>query len=470
MIVDLEPLEGQTAYRNRFTQPGYLINFLSDRAKLMGIVAGGVMILVLLYLLLAPRAYTGKSMVLIDARKQEAVTNNPVMSGFEPDAPIVESELQMLTSRGLAEQVGKDLGLDRNAAFLAPSAGVLQFVKNIVSGGNAPDDPGRAMTDRLLGGLKANRVGTSYAIQISWKGDDPTLAARVANQYAKRYIINQIDVKDSATSEVNIKLRNRLGEIRQQLSQAEARLLAYKQRTGLVSAMDPANNSLAIAGLNEQLALSRAQAAEQQALLAAAQRQGGAAAPAAQASPAVQAIRAQSALVEAQAAQINARYGPDHPLVQQVNQQRSEINRLLNQEIGRSISAAREAARASATAAAQRAGSSQSSLSTVQGQFGANTAATARLAALEREVAGLAALYQSYLGRFNETGAGVGLQTPDARIISRAVPSLSASSPNIALTLALGILLAAFAAIGAAIIAELLLFLKLKRQENDVVA
>lgn len=469
MIVDLEPLEGQAAYRNRFTQPGYLINFLSDRARLMGIVAGGVMILVLLYLLLAPREYTGKSMVLIDARKQEAMTNDPVMSGVEPDAPIVESELQMITSRGLAEQVGKDLGLDRNAAFLAPSTGVLQFLKNILSDGG-PEDAGRVMTDRLLGGLKASRVGTSYAIQISWKGDDPTLAAQVANQYAKRYILNQIDVKDSVTSLVNTKLRDRLGEIRQQLSLAEGRLLAYKQRTGLVSAMDPGNSSLAIAGLNEQLAQSRAQAAEQQALYAAAQRQRGAAAPAAQASPAVQAIRAQSALVEAQSAQINARYGPDHPLVQQVNQQRAEINRLLNQEIGRSVSAAREAARATAMAAAQRAGASQSSLSTVQSQFGANTAASARLAALEREVTGLATLYQSYLGRFNETGAEVGLQSPDARVISRAVPSLSASSPNIALTLALGILLAAFAAIGAAIIAELLLFFRLKRQESQIVA
>ena len=469
MIVDLEPLEGQAGLRNRFTQPGYLINFLTDRAKLMAMVAGGVLVLVLLYLLLAPREYTGKSMVLIDPRKQAPVTTDPVMSGLEPDAPIVETELQMITSRGLAEQVGRDLGLHRNPAFLAKSTGVIASIKDLVRG-DAPDDAIRVMTDRLLGGLKASRVGTSYAIQISWKGDDPTLAARVANQYAQRYIIEQIDVKDSATSQANVKLRDRLGEIRQQLADAEARLLAYKQRTGLVSAMDPGNNSLAIAGLNEQLAQARAQAAEQQALLAAAQRQRGATAPAAQASPAVQAIRAQSALVEAQAAQINARYGADHPLVQQVNQQRSEINRLLSQEIGRSITAAREAARATATAAAQRAGSSEASLSSVQGQFGRNSAATAKLAALEREVTGLATLYQSYLGRFNETGAEVGLQTPDARIISRAVPSLAASSPNIALTLALGILLAAFAALGAAIIAELLLFFRLKRQEAEIVA
>ncbi len=470
MIADLEPLAGQAAFRGRFVQPGYMLTFLTERSALMAKVAGGVMILVLLYLLFAPRAYTGKSMVLIDPRKQEAVASAPVMSGLEPDATVVETELQMIQSRSLAEQVGSDLRLDRNAAFVAPQGGMLHSIKELLAGSGNPDDAARAMTDRLLGGLKAQRVGTSYAIQISWTGDDPALAARIANQYAQRYIINQIDVKDSATSEVNRKIRDRLVELRSQLASAEARLLAYKQRTGLASAMDPGNSSLAIAGLNEQLAAARAQAAEQQALLAAAQRQRGAAAPAAQASPAVQAIRAQAATIEAQAAQINARYGPDHPLVQQVNQQRSEVNALLNQEIGRSISAAREAARATATAARQRAGSNQSSLSTVQGQFGANTAATARLAALERQVSGLVTLYQSYLSRYNETGVEIGMQTADARVISRAVPSLGASSPNVALTLALGILLAAFAAFGAAIVAELALFFRLKRQETEVVA
>lgn len=470
MIVDAETLEARSGYRNRFNQPGYLISFLTERARLMAMVAGGVMLLVLLYLLLAPRAYTGKSMVLIDPRKQEAMKSAPVLSGIEPDATIIETELQMLQSRSLAEQVGKDLGLQNDAAFVAPQGGPLHAIKSLLVGDGRPDDADRAMTDRLLGGLKAERVGTSYAIQVNWKGNDPELAARIANQYAQRYITNQIEVKDSATAEVNRKIRDRLGELRSQLTDAEARLLAYKQRSGLISAMDPANSSMTIAALNEQLAAARAQAAEQGALAAAAQRQGGAAAPAAQTSPAVQAIRAQAATIEAQAAQINARYGPDHPLVQQVNDQRAEINRLLDQEIARSVGAARDAARGAASAAAQRAGSNQNSLSMIQGQLGRNNAATVKLAALEREVAGLVTLYQSYLSRYKETGVEVGLQTADARLISRAVPSLAASSPNLALTLALGILLAAFAALGAAVVAELVMLIKARRQEAGLVA
>jgi uncharacterized protein involved in exopolysaccharide biosynthesis len=321
-----------------------------------------------------------------------------------------------------------------------------------------------------MAGLKAERVGTSYAIQISWKGDDPVLASRIANQYAQRYIINQIDVKDSATSEVNRKIRTRLGELRQQLADAEARLLAYKERTGLTTAMDLPNGSMAIARLNEQAAMARAQAAQQQALYAASLRQSGAGSPAAQTSPAVQALRAQAATIDSQAALLNARYGPENPQVIMINDQKREINALLNQEIGRSVAAAREAARAAANAASSQAGSSDASLGTVTGLMGSNTVATAKLAALEREVTGLATLYQTYLGRYNETRVEVGLQTPDARIIGRAVPALSPSSPNIALTLALGIFLAAFAALGAAVAAELLAMLKLKREETPLVA
>ncbi|ATE64604.1 GumC family protein [Rhizorhabdus dicambivorans] len=469
MIVDLEPMEGSPAVRRRFAQPGYLFTFATERARLMGIVAGAVLALVLLYLLLATREYSARSMVIIDPRKQETTKSDPVLSGLEPDATVVETELQMLQSRSLAEQVGKDLGLDRDSSFVEPPSGLLHSLKSMVRGGEE-NDPNRAMTDKLLGGLKVARVGTSYAISINWSGDEPGLAARIANQYAQRYIINQVDTKDSATAQVNSKIRDRLDEIREQLTDAEAKVVAFRQKTGLISAMDPANSSIQISGLGQQMALARAQAAEQAALLAAAQRANGAASPAAQASQVIQALRAQQGGIEARAAELNTRYGPQHPLVQQVAEQQRDIQALIDGEVARANRAAQDAARAAASAAGSRAGSSASSLGAAQGSFAANNVATTRLAELERDAAALTALYQSYLSRYKETGVEVGMQTPDARIISRAVPPFDPSTPNVPLTIALGLLLALFAAIGAAIIAELMLFVKLKRDEAALVA
>ncbi|MBD3762411.1 GumC family protein [Rhizorhabdus sp.] len=468
MIVDLEPMEGSPALQRRFAQPGYIFTFATERARLMGIVAGGVLLLVLLYLLLAPREYSGRSMVIIDPRKQEAIKSDPVLSGLEPDATVVETELQMLQSRSLAEQVGKDLGLDRDADFIAPPSGLLRGLKALIRGGGQTD-PGRGMTDKLLGGLDVARVGTSYAISIGWTGDDPGLAARIANQYAQRYIINQVDTKDSATAQVNSKIRDRLDEIRKQLTDAEARVVAFRQKTGLISAMDPANSSVQIGALGQQAALARAQAAEQAALLAAAQRASGPASPAAQASQAVQTLRAQQGTIEARAAELNTRYGPQHPLVQQVAEQQRDIAAMIDREVALANRGAQDAARAAASAAGSRAGSSASSLGTARGSFAANNVATVRLAELERDAAALTELYQSYLSRYKETGVEVGMQSPDARIISRAVPPFDPSSPNIPLTFALGILLALFAGIGAGIIAELLLFVKLKRNETAFV-
>ena len=465
MIVDLEPMEGTPAVQRRFAQPGYLFTFATERARLMGIVAGSVLLLVLLYLLLAPREYTGRSMVIIDPRKQEPTKSDPVLSGLEPDATVVETELQMLQSRSLAEQVGKDLGLDRDSDFIDPPSGLLHGLKALIRG-EEENDPSRAMTDKLLGGLKVGRVGTSYAISIGWTGDGSGLSARIANQYAQRYIINQVDTKDSATAQVNSKIRDRLDEIRKQLTDAEAKVIAFRQKTGLISAMDPANSSIQISALNQQVALARAQAAEQAALLSAAQRAAGAASPAAQSSQAVQSLRAQQGEIDARAAELNTRYGPAHPLVRQVAEQQRDIAALIDAEVARANRGAQDAARAAAAASGSKAGSSASSLGAAQGRFAANNVAATRLAELERDAAALTELYQSYLSRYKETGVEVGMQTPDARIISRAVPPLDPSSPNFPLTLALGTLLALFAGVGAGIVAELILLLKLKRGET----
>jgi uncharacterized protein involved in exopolysaccharide biosynthesis len=470
VIVDLEPLEGTASLRSRFAQPGYLLTFVTERGKLMAQVAGGVLLLMLIFILLVPRSYTGKSVVLIDPRKQEAIKGDPVLSGIDPDDKIIETEVQMIQSRSIAQQVGEDLNLKADAYFMHPSGGLLHSIKSLIAGEDTVDDQNRIMTDNLLRGLDVERVGTSYAIQISWSGKSSEKAARIANQFAQRYVINQIDVKDAATSEVNRKIRDRLSDLRKQLADAEARQLAYRQRTGLISAMDANNHSMALAGLNEASALARAQAAEQRALLAAANRQRGEASPAAQASPAVQALRAQAASIGAQAAMLNARYGPQNPAVIQINEQQRQINALLGQEVNRAIRGAREAARSTANAASQRAGASDAALASVEGALGANAASLARLAALDREVAGLSTLYNTYLQRYNETGVNIGLQTPDARIVSRAVPSLNASFPNVPLLLALGILLAVFAAIGTAITAELILLLRMRRQEAALVA
>ena len=470
MIVDLEPIEGSATLRQRFAQPGYIITFLHDRARLMAMVGGGVMLLFLLFVLLAPRSYTGKSVVLIDPRKQEAVAGDPVMSGIDPDDKIIETEEQMIQSRSIAQQVGEALKLKDDPNFMQRPGGVLHSLKALIAGSNVPDDPNRLMTDHLLKGLRVDRIGTSYAIQIGWTGKDSAQAARIANQFAQRYVINQVNVKDSATSEVNRKIRDRLTDLRQQLADAEARQLAFRQRTGLTSAMDAANHSMQLAGLGEASAVARAQAAEQRALAAAASRQSGAASPAAQASPAVTALRAQAATIGAQAALLNARYGPNNPAVIQINDQQREVNALLNQEVARSVAGAREAARSAASAASQRAGSSDASLAQARGALGSNSAALARLAALDREVTGLTTLYNGYLARYNETGVNIGLQTADARVVSQAVPSFNASFPNIPLVLALGIFLSVFAALGAAVIAELALLLRMKRQETALVA
>jgi capsular exopolysaccharide synthesis family protein len=65
-------------------------------------------------------------------------------------------------------------------------------------------------------------------------------------------------------------------------------------------------------------------------------------------------------------------------------------------------------------------------------------------------------LYESFLGRFKETSAQEGIEHSDARVVSRPKIPTAPSTPNVRLNLLAGLLLAACAGAGAAILRELL--------------
>jgi succinoglycan biosynthesis transport protein ExoP len=169
-------------------------------------------------------------------------------------------------------------------------------------------------------------------------------------------------------------------------------------------------------------------------------------------SPVIQQLRTQRAEVSRTVADLQGRYGERHPEMLKAKRQLSDIDAQIHAEIQRLISNLD----AKAQVARERAAAMAGSLGGAKGTLAANNRAMVRLNELERTAEASKTLYESYLNRFKETSAQQGIEQSDARIVSKAKIPTAPSSPNVNQNLALGLLLALGAGLGAVMLAETL--------------
>ncbi len=310
--------------------------------------------------------------------------------------------------------------------------------------------------DSVLKHLKVTRSGLTYVIEVGYQANTAQKAALVANTYADKYLLEQLDAKFEATERANQWLNSRLAGLRDQVVAAESAVERYKAANGLLSAEGNTLTEQEISNLNNQLAATKAQEAEQVARLNTAQNQmarGSTGDDVGEAlnSQVIQQLRAQRAEVSRQVADLEARYGPRHPELLRAKQQLNDIDNQIQAEIKRVISNLQ----AQAQVARQRTASIQASLSQSKGTLVANNSAGVKLNELERNAESARTLYQSFLDRFKQTTAQQGIEQSDSRVISRAKTPTKMSSPLWILNLAAGLVAAVGAGFGAILLLEM---------------
>ena len=187
-------------------------------------------------------------------------------SAQRPPAPsdneaLMQTELEVLRGRSLAEDVARELALIGNRTLFdamkvrRPDQGSASLSQRQVET--------EAVIGLLRDNLKVELPGKSRVIRISFTSADPVLSARVANSYADSLI--RADLKRGFESGVQAR-RFLLGELdgaRRDLERAERDLAVYAARTGAsddASSARPANSAGASATRLAQLNAFRAQA------------------------------------------------------------------------------------------------------------------------------------------------------------------------------------------------------------------
>ncbi len=412
-----------------------------------GIVLGTLLLGVMITILSTP-IFRAQATVQID---QEAAK---VLGTEEADstASIVDSDrflqtqLDVVRSRAIAQAVAEDLQLFNNPRFLE------QMNVDPDSAETSVLPIEEAQRELVLETLDENmNVGLpvdSRIATISFDSPDGSLAARIANSFAENYIRNNLQRRFDTSSYAREFLQEQLQEAAIRLSESERAALDYARRTRVIDASNAADatgtNALSprslvtatLVQLNRDYAsaLSRRIAAEQ--AWETARSTEPTSLPQALNNLAVQNLLQERAKVKAEYEQELQRRKEEFPTVKQAKARLDELDRQIDAisvSIQQTIKASYETALEQERALEQQI--SQLKTDTLNEQERG-----VQLGILQRQIANDRQLYDLLLTRFNELNAEAGVQANNVSIVDRATRPVEPVSPNIPLNLALAFL------------------------------
>ncbi len=184
----------------------------------------------LLYILLSTPDYRATASVEVEDLPAGAAGTGTARPATDDTETVMQTELEVLRSRALAEEVARSLALVGTPTFFQ-GMGVSR-PKDGSGGLSQRQVEQEAVIALLRDHLEVQLPGKSRVIRISFVSADPTLSARVANGYADSLI--RSDLKRGFESGVQAR-RFLLGELdgaRRDLSRAERDLAVYAARSG----------------------------------------------------------------------------------------------------------------------------------------------------------------------------------------------------------------------------------------------
>jgi capsular exopolysaccharide synthesis family protein len=431
-------------------EPALLWAVFRRRMWLFLLVTLLVMGAVAAYTLRITPMYSATATVVIEPSQAAVVDNvRSVNAPVQGDATAIETEVQILSSPALAGRVADALHLERYPEF-GGSAGVM------ISDNDRTNEPGlHPLARAVLGHMNIRRVGLSFLIAITANARDRQLAAEIANEYARQYIAQQAEAKNSKITDVSSELQNRLNDMETKVVAADQAVQQYKIAHNLMSSQGSTLAEQEVSSLSTQIASARADLADKQSRLSVARTQlarggGGADIGAALGSGTVGGLRQREADTSQRLADLTTRYGDRYPDVIKTREELKDVRVQLQREIDRIISSLAAEQQASASRLASLTGSAASA----KGQLASNNSAAVGLLELERKADAVRSIYQAFLNRSKETVSQQGLERADARIDALSRVPLLPFQPNIPLSILFALVLGPVAGLAAIAVAE----------------
>ena len=279
----------------------------------------------------------------------------------------------------------------------------------------------------FLDRLKVDPVRNSRLVTISFEGRDPVLIAQIVNSLAEAYMNRTIDLKINALQTATQWLRDKVGEERKKIEQAEWALQAFRKRENILSPQGGEEVLVKkIVALNDMYVQTRVKRLEMQSQTQMLQRVAkdpkmAEAFPPVMQNQFIQTLQANAATLQSNLSELSDRYNLRHPALQHKEAQLNALKDNMDYgvaRIRRSIEMQSQLARAMEEYI-------QKLLDETKREVFAFNQKVIQYGVLQREVQAQSEIYNLLLKRLNETGVTEQLRVGNASLIDPAeVPTV----------------------------------------------
>lgn len=430
-----------------------------------------VAVLVGLWVGAKPPVFEARATLLIEQGESSVVSIQNVYTEGYRGWEYMQTQFELLRSRTIAERVVRRLELNNIERFEPKPPPPkpwyeIDFSALKPAGFNeAPpqqwvmpteEQQIQALTSMVASQVQVQQIGESNLVSLTYRSDDPQLAARIANTYLEEYIQSFLDAKDESTLQAVDWLNERLGEIRQIRKESEDKLQAFRDQEKLVDLQGVTTLSAQeISNLNATYSQSRQRRLELETTQNELERLKDASVdelltiPAILNHDAVRRLKQSETDAQRAISQLSLRYGPKHPKMTEAASQLASVREALEAEVKNVVYGIQREYQL----ALNNELSSKAQLDSTKLDLQEINRKEFMLRELEREVESNSQLYDIFFTRVKETGQAGVYEAPPARIIDLSQGGVQVG-PNIRRSVTMGFMLAFVIACGLSVLLD----------------
>jgi capsular exopolysaccharide synthesis family protein len=383
--------------------------------------------------------YESTATVDVDRQTPTGIIGEEAMRSTVNDADqFLATQVKLIQSDSVLRPVVEKYGLREREGVEERGGGV---------GGRAAEAP------VMLKKLKVTRPPNTYLLLISYRSEEPRLAAEVANGIAQSYLEHTFHIRYRSSASLSAFMEKQLEELRAKMERSSAALAQFERELNVINPEEKTSIlSARLLQLNSEYTSAQAERVRKEAAYGTVQEGTLAAAQVSSQGEALRKLAERRDEAAERYAEVRAHYGANHPEHRKAAAQVAEVERQL--EAARQN--IRQRVEVEFREAAEREGMLKAAVGETKAEFDRLNARSFEYQSLKREAEADKGLYEELVRKIKEAGINAGFQNSAIRIADPARPAVKPVFPNVKLNVVLALLFSTLLAVGAAVVSDVL--------------
>jgi len=413
---------------------------LKARRWIIAAILASVVLLTLVISLLLSKQYTATATLVVDMKVTDPLLGTPqALQGY------LATQIDIIGSERVAQRVVALTRMDQVSS--------LREQWRDETNGAGGDGGFRVWLGILLQkglDVRPSTTRESNVVSISYRAPNPEFAALIANAFSQAYMETNLALKVNPAQQYAQWFSDQTKGVRDKLEEAQRKLSAYEQEHGVLAGdgrFDVEN--MRLAELNSQLSAAQGQSAESGARIT--EAASAESLPEVMSNPVVANLKTELARLETDRGQLSERYGPNHPIMLELNEKIVEQRQRVAAETQRVVRSLGTTSRISTA----RIKELEEAVKQQQARVLELKKHRDQFAVFQRDIENAQKAYDLVTQRLAQTDLESQAQQTNISVLTPATPPQEHSSPKIVLNTIISIFLGVLLGVGVALLLEL---------------